>query len=70
MIKTWSSGEGADVTCPKCGAVYSVKIYRMLAKDSDSFHCEVCGELVKSWNDTRVPTFTLKKKGDGSGNAA
>lgn len=63
MIQTWSSGEGPDETCEKCGSVYSVRIYRLPSKDSDSFNCEVCGHLIRRWNDTRVPEFTLKVAG-------
>lgn len=63
MIQTWSSGDGADATCEKCGSVYLVKIYRLPARDSDSFTCEVCGDLMRKWDDTHVPSFTLKKAG-------
>jgi len=63
MIQTWSSEDGTDAKCEKCGSVYSVKIYRLPAKDSDSFACEVCGDIMRKWNDTRVPGFTLKKAG-------
>lgn len=64
MIQTWSSGEGADATCEKCGSVYSVEIYRLPTRDSDFFKCGVCGHLMRKWNDTRVPSFTLKKTGN------
>jgi hypothetical protein len=63
MIQTWSSGPGGEATCKKCGSVYSVTIYRAPARDSDSFNCEVCGHLMRKWNDTRIPSFTLKKAG-------
>ena len=64
MVKTWSSGEGSDVTCSHCKSVYSVKIHRVPTKDSDYANCEVCGELLQKWNDTRIPGFTLKAKGN------
>ena len=64
MIQTWSNGKGSDATCQKCGSVYAVKIYRLPAKDSDSFNCTVCGHLMHSWNNTRVPEFTLKAPGE------
>jgi hypothetical protein len=64
MVQTWSSSDGADVTCEQCGSVYSVKIFRLPAKDHDSFSCEVCGHLIRKWNDTHVPEFTLKTRGD------
>jgi hypothetical protein len=63
MIQTWSSGKGNDVTCKKCGSIYEVSIYRMPNKDKDSFECEVCGSLVREWNDTCVPSFQLKSAG-------
>lgn len=63
MIQTWSTGAAPDVTCSKCGAIYSVKVTRLPVRDSDYFNCETCGELMKKWNDTRVPMFTLKKPG-------
>ncbi len=63
MIQTWMSGKDADATCENCGSVYSMKIYRLPAKDSDFFNCAVCGHLMRKWNDTRVPEFTLKTTG-------
>lgn len=63
MVKTWTSGDGADETCEKCGSIYSVKIFRLPARDSDSFTCEVCGDILRKWNDTRAPSFTLKMAG-------
>lgn len=69
MVKTWSSGDAPDETCAKCGSVYSVRIHRVPARDSDSFNCQVCGELLRKWNDTRIPEFKLKKKGEVPGDA-
>lgn len=66
MIRTWTSGESDDVKCEKCNSIYSVKIYRLPCKDSDSFHCTVCGHLIRKWNDTRVPEYTLKISGKKS----
>lgn len=63
MVKTWSSGDAPDVKCATCGSIYAVRIHRVPMKDSDSFDCQVCGELVQKWNDTRIPEFTLKTKG-------
>ncbi|MET7014462.1 hypothetical protein ABXR19_09695 [Uliginosibacterium flavum] len=64
MVKTWTSGDGDDETCEKCGSIYSVIIHRLPARDSDSFTCEICGEILRKWNDTRVPSFTLKMAGE------
>jgi hypothetical protein len=60
MVQTWSSVEGPDEKCEECESVYSVRIFRSPAKDSDSFNCTVCGHLMRKWNDKRVPEFTLK----------
>ena len=63
-MKTGTSAAAPDEVCPSCGTVYEVRIYRLSAKDHDSFHCEVCGNLMKKWADTKVPSYTLKKPGD------
>ena len=63
MVKTWSSGAGADATCEVCGSIYAVTIHRFPSRDMDSFKCEVCGHLMFEWNDTRSPSFELKKRG-------
>lgn len=51
MIQTWSSEKVDDIKCEKCDSIYSVKIYRLPLKDSDSFNCIVCGHLMRKWND-------------------
>ena len=66
MVKTWSSGEGEDATCEKCGSVYSVTIHRFPVRDKDSFNCTVCGHLMREWNDTACPSFKLKSHGEKS----
>ncbi len=63
MTKTWSSGEEEDAKCQNCGSVYSVIIYRIPTRDNDTFNCTVCGHEMRSWNDTRIPEFTLKSAG-------
>ena len=63
MIKTWTSGAAEDEACKNCGAVYEITIQRLPAKDSDHFNCEVCGTLLRKWNDTRVPNFKLRVNG-------
>jgi transcription elongation factor Elf1 len=66
MVQTWKEGPGDDFACPHCGAVYAVTIRRYPMHDSDSATCDECGETMKSWNSTSVPSFTLKKRKDGS----
>jgi predicted RNA-binding Zn-ribbon protein involved in translation (DUF1610 family) len=63
MVKTWSSEQGADETCPKCGSVYRVTVSRLPSRDSDRFVCEVCGEVVKSWRGTHSYEYELKQRG-------
>jgi predicted Zn finger-like uncharacterized protein len=66
MVKTWTSEEKDDVTCPKCQSVYAITVHRFPAKDNDSFRCQVCGELLREWNSTFAPEFTLKKRETGA----
>jgi len=70
MVKTWTSADSDDFTCRHCGSVYSVKIHRLPVKDVDSANCEVCGQVLQSWNNTRVPVFKLKSKGKSHGEGA
>ncbi|HNA28658.1 MAG TPA: hypothetical protein PK437_01285 [Thiobacillaceae bacterium] len=63
-MKTWSSEAAPDEICAVCGALYEVRIYRLPVKDQDSFYCEQCRNLLKSWSSTRVPEYKLKKQGD------
>jgi len=60
MVRTWTTGETEDFTCPHCGSVYAVKIWRSPAREVDSADCEVCKKTMKNWNSTDNPTFTLK----------
>ena len=62
MVKTWQSEEQGEVVCKNCGTVYTKTIRRLPARDSDSFHCVKCGEVIESWNSTSAPEF--KKKVD------
>jgi len=63
MVKTWSSEATGDIECSSCRSVYEVAIRRFPLKDNDSFSCQVCGAVLRKWNDTRVPEFKLKKAG-------
>ena len=60
MVQTWSSSKGEDFYCPHCGAVYGVDLRRIPQKDKDSAICESCGNVMKEWHDTLVPSFKLK----------
>lgn len=63
MGKTFSRESAPDVTCPECGSVYSVVVYRSPARDSDHFDCQVCGTRIQQWNSTACPSYTLKERG-------
>lgn len=63
MPRTWSSEENHDITCTECGSVYAVTIERFPLRDKDKFKCEICGVIVREWNDAVVPTFSLKSAG-------
>lgn len=63
MVRTWSTEKVADATCESCGSIYSVEIYRSPAREHGIFKCEICGLLMREWNDTHTPSFTLKKVG-------
>jgi hypothetical protein len=62
MVQTWEFQKGPDEICDNCGAVYSVTITRLPVRDSDSFNCEICGQLVKKWNSTTSYNYELKNE--------
>lgn len=61
MVQTWKSQKGPDEKCSKCGAVYSVTITRLPARDSDYFDCVKCGSRMNQWNSTTSYDYELKK---------
>lgn len=65
MVQTWKEAVGDDVKCPKCGAVYAVRIRRLPARDRDEFDCSVCGHRLRSANSTESWSFQLKENGLG-----
>ncbi len=60
MVKTWSSESSSDKSCSKCGSIYSVTMHRFPTRDNDTFNCQVCGNLMDSWNSTTCPMYELK----------
>lgn len=66
MGKTFSTERGDDFICGHCGSIYEVSIFNAPFKESDSESCEVCGELLKSWRSTSIPSFKLKIRGTGN----
>jgi hypothetical protein len=62
MVQTWEFQKGPDEICDNCGAVYSVIKTRLHNRDSASFNCEICGQLVKQWNSTTSYSYELKNE--------
>ncbi|BAY41447.1 hypothetical protein NIES2111_58430 (plasmid) [Nostoc sp. NIES-2111] len=63
MAQTWTHGSEQNETCPKCNSIYRVTTFRLPTRDSDYFDCQVCGDRIREWNDTEVPSFTLIQRG-------
>jgi hypothetical protein len=40
-----------------CGAIYEIESERTLLPDTDTLECEICGETLKSWQQSRVHLF-------------
>jgi hypothetical protein len=68
MTKTWASSTETDEVCEMCQSIYSVKILRLPVRDNDQFACKVCGTILRKWNSTNMPSFTLKVRGRSSEN--
>jgi ribosomal protein S27E len=51
------------ITCRVCGSVYVRRYERVNVPDKGEKHCEVCGELLESWDGSRIPIFKLVKRG-------
>lgn len=51
-------------TCKKCGSLYELTSIKFPMRDKDSIYCEVCGELLYSWNEAKIWEAKLLKKKD------
>ena len=49
-------------SCPKCGAEYEVKTYKVPVKGEESFTC-TCGHELAKWKGTTGAEYTQKKPG-------
>jgi ribosomal protein S27E len=58
------SHNATAVTCKICGSVYLRRAERVNFRGKDEKNCEVCGELLESWDGRRLPTFKLVKRGE------
>jgi hypothetical protein len=56
---------GRVVTC-HCGAVYERTETRLIFWVMDDFCCQECGEILESWNGSRIPVYALIQCYDGS----
>lgn len=50
----------SNVTCSKCGAVYSVVYRKVSFRDQDSFQCN-CGKTLDEWSSSIYPIYKLLK---------
>ena len=46
------------VTC-HCGAVYERTETQLIFWVMDDFFCHECGEVLESWNGSRIPVYAL-----------
>ncbi len=44
------------ITCPNCGAEYSYEEERVIFRDKDEQCCQCCGNILMSWNGSRIYT--------------
>ncbi|ADE10583.1 hypothetical protein Slit_0341 [Sideroxydans lithotrophicus ES-1] len=51
------------ITCSTCGATYRLTMTRLTFRDKDSINCEVCGALLKNWNEAKSWSATLTMRG-------
>jgi predicted Zn finger-like uncharacterized protein len=52
--------------CPHCGALYEVTYERIISRDKDTAHCQVCGQRMDSRNGSSIPHYELVKMPDGT----
>lgn len=57
-------GPSENFQCPHCGAGYSVTYTHLPARDRDKADCDVCGEMMDSWNATSIPSYQLVRRPD------
>jgi hypothetical protein len=50
--------QNAHRSC-KCGAVYRRTESMASAREINCFQCEICGDILESWNTAWVPNFYL-----------
>lgn len=50
-----------NVKCEKCESEYEVYVMKIPIKDKDSEICEVCGETLFSWNESKMYDAKLIK---------
>lgn len=51
--------------CRNCGATYRVTIGRRPAARHDWYNCAVCGRLLREWESSEFPRYTLLGGGPG-----
>jgi predicted Zn finger-like uncharacterized protein len=48
-----------NFTCSHCGTQYRVTL-SLPARDSGSATCEVCHQVMATWTDSAIPSYTMK----------
>ena len=55
---------GGEFTCPNCGAIYQVTLYRTPFRSKDNAVCEVCQHVMDEWNSSTFKKYRLIKRPD------
>ena len=65
LAQAWEANPPVEHMCQHCGAIYAVTVKRLPVKDDGGASCVECGNELAWWNSTSVPSFELKKQGNG-----
>ena len=52
------------IACKICDSVYVRRSDKVDSRRKGEKNCEVCGELLESWNGSRIPNFKLVERGE------
>lgn len=53
-----------QITCPRCGSIYELRKVKSPVRDKDSIICDVCDQILESWNGGVMYFSTLIKKNE------
>ncbi len=60
----YDSDSSGNYTCPKCKSEYRIHQGHVPMRDKDQINCDICGDLIKRWNGSRVFNAELLKAGE------